>query len=281
MKRLNRLSPTLLGLALLGAVSGAQQAYDLSARYFVATQKARAVTFAQPLTPSATALRFLSLGNSPLAADVLWLDTIQYFGAGNPYGTYAALGPMLDRITTLDPQFEYPYEFGLVVLPYMQQSNIAATLGLRAQDALPNNGLLTYYLATVYHLNLKDYENAAKYYKKAADEPGAPGAARTLAGVALTKIDGTLQDRLVAIAYWQTVVDNARGDDERAIAQAWLDSTKEIYALENAAAAYKQAHGSYPASIQAMVDAKLVDPPPVAPNGSAYVLNPNTGRISY
>ena len=270
-----------ISLLLLGCVIGAQQGYDLSSRGFKAAQQAKAVSFAEPLVPSTQALRFLSLGDNQLAADLLWIDTIQYFGAGNPYGKYAALGPMLDRITALDPQFEYPYEFGLVVLPYMDQSRTAVTLGLRAQDALPNNGLLTYYLATVYHLDLKDYKNAATYYQKASKEPGSPPAAVTLAGVSLSHLSDSLEDRVVALAYWQTVYDNAKSDDERTRAKAWYDNTNNAYALEKAAASFKDNRGRYPQNFQELIDAKLIPSVPDSPIGLSYVLDPATGRVSF
>ena len=194
----------LVALGFSGLAS-LQTLGDKAGSDFTAKTKRATLESSQPLVPPLPVLQALSLGNPSLAADVLWLQTIQYFGIGDPDGKYPALGPLLNDITRLDPKDEPPYELGLVVLPFMDQSPQAIELGLRAQTAIPNNGLLTYYLASVYHLDYKDYQNAAKYYQLAAKEPGAPSAATSLAGTVLSKLDANSVDRIVAREFWRAV----------------------------------------------------------------------------
>ena len=269
---------TVLALALL---VGLQQGYDVAAKPFVATQKAKYVSFAEPLVPGALGLKLLSLGDGPVVADLLWLDTIQYFGAGTPYGKYHALGPMLDRITQLDPKFEYPYEFGLITLPYMEQTPSAIALGQRAQKEIPGNGLLTYYLASDYQLNLKDYKNAAKYYILASKQLGAPSAAITLAATSLDKLNSSLGDRIAAAEYWKTASDNAKSDDEKKRDYAWYQQLEIVYGLESAAQAYHDKTGAYPVSFQAMIDAGLIQGVPPSPVNRVLTLDPKTGKVSF
>jgi tetratricopeptide (TPR) repeat protein len=205
---------------------------------------------------------------------------VQYFGQGNPYGKYPSLGKIVDTITTLDPKFEYPYEFGMIVLPFMDQTDVAAKIGERAQQAIPGNGLLSFYLAGVYHINVKDYKKAADLYAKSAAE-GGPGAAKELAGVALASVNGTLSDRQAALAFWKTVFDNAKDDAERDRAANWYGHMQLVYALELAAEQFHKDKGHYPASLEELRDAKYIPGIPQSPIGRRLDLDPATGKIDF
>lgn len=275
---LRNLLLTILGIAL---VVGLQQGYDVGATSFVAQQKARYTYFSEPLVPGVLTLKLLSLGDQPFVADLLWLDTIQYFGNGSPYGRYNSLGPLLDKITQLDPKFEYPYEFGLITLPYMNNTPMAIKLGLRAQQEIPGNGLLTYYLASDYQLNVKDYKSAAKYYILATKQKGAPGAAITLAATSLDKLDSTLGDRQAAAELWKTAYQNAKNDDERKRDYAWYQQLEIVYSLESAAQAYHDKVGTYPDSFQTMISAGYIQSVPPSPVNRVLKLDPKTGKVSF
>jgi tetratricopeptide (TPR) repeat protein len=214
-------------------------------------------------------------------ADIVWLQTIQYFGAGTPYGKYKSLGSLLDTITQLDPKFEYPYEFGLVVLPFMDQTDMAIKLGERAQKEIPNNGLLSYYLASDYHLYKKDYAKAAKYYQLASTQPGSPTAAKTLAATALGQVDNSIDDRLVAAEFWKTVFDSTSDPDRKELAARWYKQMQDIYAIEKAAIAYKAKTGSFPHTQTDLVQAGFIASEFVSPVGRELKLDPATGKVNF
>ena len=268
-------------LLALPCLAGVQYAYDRSSHSLGEKLFAAVYHSGDPLVPQTPILHVLSFGRPEVAADLLWLKTIQYFGSVRPFSSYPSLGPLLDRVTQLDPKFEYPYEFGLIVLPYSGATQTAVMLGERAQTNLPNNGLLTYYLATVYHLNLNDYNKAGYYYEKAADEPGAPGAARQLAGVSFDKVNNTLADRLVALNFWKTVYDHAASQEEKDRAGNWYKNMEMVYTLERAAIAYQNQKGHYPASLQELKDQGYIPEIPVSPVGRAFILDPKTGKVSF
>lgn len=278
---LNRGLTWVLVLGALAGLAATQSLWDRAAAGYHADVKLAAIKLAEPALPSINALKALSLNQRGALADLLWLKTIQYFGAGNPYGNYPSLGAVLDTITQLDPKFEYPYEFGMIVLPFMNQTTEAVTLGERAQQAIPNNGLLTFYLASVYHLNVKDYHKAGDLYAKSATQPGAPGAAKELAGVAYSSNESSLSDRQVAIAFWETAFDNAKDDNERDLAARWYRQMQIVYSLELAAQQYKQDHGAYPQNLQDLKDARLISEIPESPIGRYLLMNPETGRIDF
>jgi tetratricopeptide (TPR) repeat protein len=274
-------SPWILTIAALAGIAGLQTLSDHVSAPFRAEIKRSAATYSEPLVPATPILRLLSFGNPSMVADILWLQTIQYFGSGNPYQNYPSLGKLLDTITTLDPKFEYPYQFGMIVLPYMDQTDSAIMLGERAQKEIPNNGLLTYYLATDYHLGLKDYRKASEYYQKASTQPGAPSAAARLAGVTLAELSDTLSDRLVALEFWKTVYEQATDPDEKERAEAWFRHMEIVYVLEKAALEYKSQSGSFPSSQDQLVKAKLIPRSFKSPINRMLELDPETGRVSF
>jgi hypothetical protein len=288
------MKPTILqrgGIWLLVAltmvsISAAQGTYDYANHPFATAQKKYAVDFSEPLIPNLTTLRLLSLGDVQLLADAIWLQTIQYFGTGTPYGQFKSLPKLMETITQLDPGFTYGYEFSLVVLPFMNASETAARIGEQAQvemkkGTLPVNGLLTFYLASVYQINIKDYKRAGALYQKASTEPGAPSAAKVLAGVSLSKVNATLNDRIVALTFWKTVFDNAKNPDEKDRAKNWFDNMQIVYDLEVLTAKYKEQNGAYPSTLQDLVTKQYIGSIPESPIKREFVLNPLTGRISF
>ena len=275
------LSRALLTLLVLASIAASQAVNDVSSQPFKDAQKKAYLSYTEPLLPSLTALRFLSLHDYQLAADTLWLQNIQYYGQGNPYGTFPSMPKILDLITKLDPKFEYPYEFAMVVLPFMGFKDEAVQIGERAQQAHPNNGLLTFYLASDYHLFKKDYAKAAYYYQKAIEEPGSPSGARQLAATALNSVNTKPDDLLVARDYWKVVYDHATNDDDKKTDLNWISQLQTAYDLEQQIINYKNHFGYYPATLQALVDTHFIPSIPDSPVNHPFVLDPSTGKISF
>lgn len=278
-----RFSKVVFVLLVGGSLVATQMSYDQVSADFHKDMKKAILQRENPLIPSVKVLKLMSLNNQPVVADLLWLQSIQYFGQGSPYGMYPALGPMVDAATQVDPKFEYPYEFGMVVLPFMgpDRVKIAEQMGLRAQDAISNNGLLSFYLGSIYQLNLKDYKKAAYYYDLASKQPGAPPAAAQLAGVSYNQITDSIQDRAVAMTFWETVYKNATTDEEKARAKGWFEQMKLVFELEMAASEFNHTNGRYPKDYQEMIDAKLIPGYPVSPVHRILAYDPNTGRVSF
>lgn len=270
----------ILAFIFLATIVGLQLRYDAAASNFKQETARVALEAADPLIPTVPVLRFLSLGNPSLVADILWLQSIQYFGSGNPYGDYPALGPMLDTVTQLDPKFSYPYQFGMIILPYMNNTPMALELGERAQNNF-NDGLLTFYLASDYHINAKDYRKAAFYYEKASTQPNAPTAAKQLAGVSLASLSGSLNDRLAALNFWKTVFETSTNEDEKDRAAGWYQHMQVVYSVEKAAQTFHEQTGRFPNSQDELVKAKLLPSVLSSPIGRTLTLSPETGIVSF
>ena len=178
---------------------------------------------------SAANLKNINLGFNKATADYVWLSTIQYFGGGNPNLAYDSLSDMLFSIGELDPQFEYPYLFGGVVLPWQNESEAALKLLDTGTIYFPNNGLFYYYAGSIAKLNLHDSKRAAGYFQKSIDKEGTPPAAKLLAGISLTSLD----DREFAKTWWEGVLETEENESIKARAKVWLEYLNLTIDLES------------------------------------------------
>ena len=126
--------------------------------------------------PSADFLKSFTFGFDQLIADYFWIKTIGYFG--DQFKTtrkYPWLYHILDLVTTLDPNFRWPYYFGGIILSLeakqVDQSNL---LLKKAMRHYPQDWKFPFYLGFNYWYHLKDPATAASYIEKAARLPKAP-----------------------------------------------------------------------------------------------------------
>jgi tetratricopeptide (TPR) repeat protein len=139
--------------------------------------------------PGGKHLKPLTLGYKSLAADFLWMKTVIYFGGH--YLTdksYPWLYHILDLVTTLDPYFRFPYEFGGIILS-IEEKNVEKSIILMEKGIkyFPNYWRLYAYLGFNYFYYLKDAKTAAHYIKIAATLPNHPKYLPYLAASLMTK----------------------------------------------------------------------------------------------
>ena len=136
--------------------------------------------------PSATFLRYASLGHQTMVADLMWIRTVQYFGRelerrrelNQPRDSkerYKFLYPLLDLTVSLDPQFVRAYRFGGLLLTVVKRYDEAIALYAKGYAANPDRWEMPHDLGRLYYLDLKDHEKALYWWKIANDLPGRPG----------------------------------------------------------------------------------------------------------
>lgn len=141
-----------------------------------------------PYLPSATFLRYASLGYNAMAADLMWIRATQYFGEelerrrdAKKAGTfkesderYKFLYPLLERTVSLDPQFMDAYRFGGLLLTVVKRYDDAIALYEKGYAANPDRWEMPHDLGRLYFLDVKDNEKALYWWKIANDLPGRP-----------------------------------------------------------------------------------------------------------
>jgi tetratricopeptide (TPR) repeat protein len=124
----------------------------------------------------AEALRPLLMGYDLIAADFLWLKTVQYVGRqllGDK--KFPSLYPQLLRVVILDPQFVDVYRLGGLFLGYTaNQVDAAISLLKKGADLNPDRWELPHDLGILYYLLKHDYPQALYWLQKANGLPDRP-----------------------------------------------------------------------------------------------------------
>jgi len=136
--------------------------------------------YPQPLEqltpPDPTLVEVLALGDRTLAADLIWIDAVQYFGdiAEGKY-RHAMLSAMLDAVVDFDPDFRYAYLFGgLALTSTLAGVDSADDLLERGSKRFPGDWHFPYYIAINALIYLEDNARAAEYFGRAAQLPEVP-----------------------------------------------------------------------------------------------------------
>ncbi|MGA1840020.1 MAG: tetratricopeptide repeat protein [bacterium] len=160
--------------------------------------------------PSGKFLKPACLGFESLMADLLWIKAISYFGGH--YLTdrsYKWLYHILDLVTSLDPLFRYPYEFGGVILSLEggnpEQSILLLEKGIEHH---PEYWRLYFYLGFNYFYYFNDFQNASRYITRAAQLPGHPSYLPRLAASLLT----TSGQKNTALSFLRQLYENTEDD---------------------------------------------------------------------
>ena len=230
--------------------------------------------------PSGDYLRMASLGYRELAADLLWLQTIQVMGErklSEEEGHW--LYDAVDRITTLDPKFVRAYEAGshalciLVVMP--EESNRLLEKGMQHN---PQEWKLPFLLGINYYFELADDEKAAEAMAKAARLPGAPqGIARLAAKLFVSAKSPQQAVELLAKVYEETSDENVRKMLEVRLKESLVE--RDIQILEQAISRYQAKYMRRPERLENLVEPGVLQELPTEPFGGHYLYELATGAV--
>lgn len=236
---------------------------------------------------SPKAMEKVALSYDSILADVYWVRALQHFGGerlkeGN--GQYDLLFPMLDLATSLDPRFVVAYRFGAIFLAEAQPGGAGRpdlAIALLKKGVAANPGKWDYYhdIGFVYYWNLHDYKQAAEWFGRGGDLPGAPWWLKTYAGVMLARGG----DRQASRQMWFQLGQTANSDWLKQTAQLrlmQLAALDTIDALKRVRDTYANRTGKLPESWDQLIAARLLRGVPVDPAGTPYTLNFATGEIN-
>jgi tetratricopeptide (TPR) repeat protein len=237
---------------------------------------------------SGPVLARLALSYDALLADVYWIRALQHFGGArlrtDGPRTYELLYPLLSIATTLDPQFNIAYRFGAIFLSEPPpggpgRPDQAIELLQRGLAARPGNWRYMQDIGFVHYWSLRDYRQAARWFERAARQPGAPWWMQSLA--AATAASGG--DRATSHALWTALAQTSDNEWLRDNAR-WrlqqLDALDARDALEALVRRYIAAGARPPYTWEDMVRAGYLRDRPVDPTGTAFYLGPYTGAVA-
>jgi hypothetical protein len=232
-------------------------------------------------------LRRATLSFQALAADVYWIRAVQHYGgtklSHQPNKQYDVLYPLLDLTTSLDPYFDVVYKFGSVFLaePYPAgagRPDQAIALLEKGLRTTPDKWQLAQGVGFIYYWWLADYPNAAQWFNRAADMPGAPDWLRPLAAVTLAQGGNRASSRVL----WTEIAGTADADwlrDQAVFRLQQLDALDGIDFIERIVQQYRQQSGVLPGSWSDMLRAGLLRDVPADPTGVPFQLDAATGQV--
>ncbi len=231
--------------------------------------------------PSGRYLKPAVLGYEHVTADFLWLRLLQVVGNRSiKVQDYEWLYHAFDVVTTLDPQYDYAYQVGGVVLTQLgTRVDLSNKLLEKGLEANPLVWQIPFYLGFNHFMYLQDYPRAADYMARASRLPGRPPYLPLLATrlYAQSGDPETALDLLSAIR--EQTPDGWIGDElEGRIKELMIE--RDIRGLEHAVAQYRGREGTLPKSVTDLVRAGLIAQIPQEPFGGAYRLDPESGTVN-
>lgn len=231
--------------------------------------------------PRGEYLKPMLLGYQHAGADVLWLQLLQVLGKKKTSADeYEWIYHALDVITTLDPQYDYAYYVGGVVLTNLANridlSNRLLEKGFAANPTVWN---LPFLLGYNYYFILGDAAKGAEYMAAAAKLPGGPSYLPGLASRMYAEASSPEVALQLLKALWlQTQDQEMREVLENRAKEIIIE--RDIQALEAARDAYRAKQGHLPGALNDLVSSGAVDRIPDEPFGGAYNIDIRTGEIS-
>ncbi len=231
--------------------------------------------YIEPVPLSGASAKAASLGATNFLADVYWLETIQYYGGGDPYGKYRQLPALFNTITDLSPKFAAAYQNGLLILPSEKFVKEALALGEKGQKNIPDSWEIPYYEGLVYHINKKDYTAAAHQFDIAATKKGALPITKYFAGLYYKEAGS----RQTAYQIFQTVYQTTRDSFVKERAKKQIGHLDGLFALQDAINAFQQKFHRHPKNLEELVTQKLIASIPVSPLGVHYTYDEATAEV--
>ena len=173
--------------------------------------------------PSGKGLKLISFGFKNALADILWFNTVSYFGKHYRLDRdYTWLGHMCSLITELDPHARQIVEFCSLMLAWEAQKTAAALAILkRGLQAEPGYWRYYYLRGMTYAFFLKNSNLAREDFVAGTKLPGSPV---FMAKLASKKI--ALGDPNTAIEFLQEVIASASDQTQRRALMRQLNKLK-------------------------------------------------------
>jgi tetratricopeptide (TPR) repeat protein len=229
--------------------------------------------------PSGKFLKYATFGYSSLAADLIYIWSIQYYSTPTIDDRFTHLDHIFAIISDLDPSYIDPYETGaLIATAEAGDIPLAFKILDNGMAKNPKEWLLPFEAGHIAMMNLKDFDLAMKYFKTCMDLPGAPEFTRRLYANALYR-KGDLE---TSWETWLEIYKTAPDERVKKIASNHLYQVKSAMdtgRLKEAIGKFRERAGRLPAELPDLVRAGILSSLPKDLDGRDYVYDPKTGNV--
>ena len=237
---------------------------------------------------SGPALKRIALEYDALGADVYWIRAIQYYGGMRLAETdpsrkkYELLYPLLDIATSLDPFFTIAYRFGAIFLSEGYpggpgRPDQAITLLRKGIAGQPTKWQYYHDIAFVYYWQLRDMEAAARWFRLAASQPGAPNWLEPVAATMLIQGGDRASARFLLRQILMSEEAWLRRMASRGLLQ--VDALDVMDQLQAIVRRFPPPSGT-PYSWDWLLRQRVLAMVPPDPTGTPFDLDPRTGTVT-
>ena len=268
-------APILLIISLLAAAAGIMALKVATDRIPRARVPGSSIIY----LPSGKYLKYATFGYSSLAADLIYLWSIQYYSNYEIADRFKYLERIFSIISELDPRYTDPYEVGaLIAVAEAGDPELALKILDMGLAKNPDQWVFPFEAGHIAQMTLKDFERAEKYYEKCLAIPGAPVFVSRLRANAIFK-RGDLQ---TAWQTWLEIYDTATDPEVKKVASNHLYQVKaaiDIADLGDAVKAFEARFHRRPAALEDLTRTGIRSALPKDLDGEDYVYDPATGAV--
>ena len=228
--------------------------------------------------PSGKFLKGAALCYDELAADLLWIKAIAYFGGhAKTDRDYTWLYHLIDITTTLDPLFLAPYEFGGIVLT-TELNDVDKSISIlkKGMENVPQQHkrywYLPFFLAFDYMYYKGDNLAAARFLEVAARFPQRPDYLPLL----VSRLYANTDDPTTAIPFLEEMISSTDSVELQNKLQTRIKEMiveRDIRLLEKARDQFRALNGRYPLSLDELVRAGTIKKVPAEPFRGRYYID--------
>lgn len=208
-------------------------------------------------------LPYITFGFTNFITDSYWIRSVQDFTVWDGKDPYYL--NYFKNIATLDPTFEYPYLFSIVIVP--QNKNIdtlnkVAEIAEQGIKDIPSSWKIPFYLGTQYYLFTKKFEPALTYLKTASERPGAPDGVFLTYSSLIAKQAGkadpafNASQELIKVIYNNTDNETIKKMAGKGLQEEYINQM-----LEKGIVAYKAKYKRFPKSVDEMMAVNFISLP--------------------
>ncbi len=230
--------------------------------------------------PTGKFIKLAVLGFDEVAADILYVKAIGYFGGHYLSDKeYQWFYHILNITTTLSPTFKDPYEFGAIVLALevgeVENSNRLLKKGIKHN---PRYWRLPFYLGFNYFFHLGDYQTAAYYMECASSLPGAPAYLPSFASRLYAEAGNPeYAIEFLTQIYNQTENKIMRKEIEIKIKELVIE--RDLNLLDEVVKRYTQVYNRKPLNLKELIKSNLIEYMPKEPFGGHYYIDKEAGLV--
>ena len=174
--------------------------------------------------PSPAVARHLAFGYEHLAADLMWIRTVQYFGKHlETDEQYPRLRPLLEVTVGIDPRFIEAYRYGALFLWIAGDAPAALAFLEEGYRNNPERWELPHDLGRIYFLQLHEHAQALRWWTITERLPGAPPYLPRF----IARLHGRVGNVETALELWEAILNDPNTHEHfRAIAEEEIQKLK-------------------------------------------------------